>query len=213
MTGISQDEHKKMDLLRQQVLEMLEKVQEMLSTSLEGLLKYDIKILDNVLKGEDEVMKIYNDLTSSAITSSKGDVSNKAKESILDIVDMAGAVEKIGNCCVWLVEQVEYAVSEKVSFSKEAEKEYRELHGKVKDIISDTAKAMGANDKNLAKSISNRRSDIDRLVETSRANHIDRSARGICGEWAKVRYLDMLNFTKQAAYHCMELAEKISKIN
>lgn len=205
MADLNQAELKEIASLRQKAIEMLGQVQVMFHTNLEGLIKNDIRILDQVLKDEEKVTEIYNSLTASAIETSKKKLSKEAKDTIMDLMNIIGAIERAGDSCVSLVEQIEYKVSEKLRWSETAVQEYKDLHSKVEKALSDTVEVMKTKDEKLAKEILDSKSTLYKLVDKYRASHIDRSARGICCEWAKVRYLDMLGCVKEIARRCMEI--------
>ncbi|MFC1703197.1 PhoU domain-containing protein [Candidatus Omnitrophota bacterium] len=209
MPELNQVELKESSLLKQKIIGMFEQVQQMFQADFDGFIKNDIDILKQVPAAELKVTKIYNNLTTKAVEVSKQKISNEAKQHVGDLVDIICSVERIGDCCVDLAERIEYKIVERLLFSEAAVQEYQDLHSKVNQIISDVIDAMKASNQELPKQIVESKTNINRLVDTYRANHIERSARGICDEWAKVRYLDMLDFTKEAAEHCIEIAEKL----
>jgi len=115
----------------------------------------------------------------------------------------------MGNLCISLVERIEYKISEKLLFSKVAVREYKELCNNIDKILLNTIEAINTGDKKLGKKIIENKSRFYVLIKKSRANHIDRSAKGICDEWAKIRYLDMLDFIKEIVDHCVETVGKL----
>ncbi|MBL7157661.1 MAG: Na/Pi cotransporter family protein [Candidatus Omnitrophica bacterium] len=209
MAELNKVELRKIVSLRQKTIEMLERVQIMFRTNFDGLMKNDIKILDQVLKNETKINETYNNLTILAIEISKKESSNKAKKIVIDLVNIIGAIKRMGDLCVDLVERIEYKVSEKLLFSDKALQEYKELCNSIDKILSVTIEAVKTNDSKLGKKILKDKSSLYALIEKSRLNHIDRSARGICDDWAKVRYLDMLNIIKEIVDHCMETVSKL----
>ncbi len=209
MPELNKAELREIGSLRQETIEMLGRVQIMFRASFDGLMKNDINILNQVLKDETKVTEIYNNLTTSAIEISKRKLSGEAKKIVIDLINIICAIERIGDFCVCLVERIEYKISEKLLFSEVAVQEYKELCNNIDKILSNTIEAMKTNDRKLAKKILKDKSSLHVLIEKSRANHIDRSAKGICNEWAKVRYLDMLDFIKEIVDHCMKTVDKL----
>ena len=211
MTNLNKAELREISSLRQKTIEMLKRVQIMFRTSFDGLMKNDINILNQVLKDETKITEIYNKLTTSAIEVSKKKLSKEAKRIVVDLISIISAIERIGDFCIGLVERIEYKISEKLLFSEAAVLEYKELCTNIDKVLSDTIEAMKTNDRKLAKKILETKSFLYGLIEKSRANHIDRSARGICDEWARIRYLDMLDFIKDIVDHCMETVSRVIK--
>jgi len=209
MANLNKAELREIASLRQETIKMLERVQIMFRTSFDGLMKNDIDILNQVLKDETKITEVYNNLVTSAIEISKKKLSGKAKKIVVDLINIISAIEKMGNLCIRLVERIEYKISERLLFSEAAVEEYKELCNNIDEILSNTIEAMKINDKKLAKKILKNKSSLYALIEKSRANHIDRSARGICDEWAKIRYLDMLDFIKDIVDHCMETVRNL----
>ena len=130
----------------------------------------------------------------------------KDKKAIMCMVDILVAIERIGDFCVGLAERTEYKIRENLLFSEEAVEEYKGLFSRVDKVLTGIAEAMKADDKKLAKDALEDKSAIYALIEKSRANHIDRSAKGVCDEWAKIRYLDMLDFVKDIVDRCAEIS-------
>ena len=208
MTHLNKNELREIASLTHETVEMLKRVQIMFRTSFEGLMKNDIDILNQVLKDEAKITEIHNNLTTVAIGISKKK-SVKTKNIVVDLVTIICAIERMGDLCVSLVERIEYKITEKLLFSEPAVKEYKELCDNIDKILSNTIEALKASDKKLAKKILKNKSHLYALIKKSRANHIDRSARGICDEWAKIRYLDMLDFIKEIVDQCMETVSKL----
>ena len=71
MPRLNKAELREIASLRQETIEMLERVQIMFRASFDGLMKNDINILNQVLKDETKITEIYNNLTTSAIEISK----------------------------------------------------------------------------------------------------------------------------------------------
>ncbi|MBU4590489.1 MAG: hypothetical protein KKG01_06155 [Candidatus Omnitrophica bacterium] len=209
MTNLNKAELREIVSLRQETIEMLKRVQIMFRTSFDGLMKNDIDILKQVLKDETKINKAYSNLTTSAIESSKKKLSAEAKNIVVDLVNIISAIERMGDLCISLVERIEYKISEKLLFSEAAVQEYKELCNNIDKILSNTIEAINTNDKKLGKKIIENKSRLYVLIKKSRANHIDRSAKGICDEWAKIRYLDMLDFIKEIVDHCVETVGKL----
>lgn len=195
--------------LRHKIIEMLEKAQTMFRTSFDGFIKHDIGILNQVLKDEGKITGIYNDLTASTVEIAKKNLSKKTEKMLVDLVDIICAIERIGDSCVGLTERIEYKIRENLLFSEAAVEEYEDLHGNVDQILSKAIDAMRTEDKKLAKKILGNERALYALIDKCRASHIERSAKGICDDWARIRYLDMLDFTEEVVHHCMEIAGKL----
>lgn len=209
MADSKQGELKQISLLKQNTVEMLELAQTMFAACFDGFFANDVDILKQVPADEVKITKIYHSLTESAIKISQEDLSAEARSRVEDLVDIICSIERIADCCVGLVERIEYKIIERLMFSETAVEEYQDLHSKINQLLLGTIKAMKTNNPMLAKNVKKSKSKLDTLVDKYRASHIKRSAKGICDDRAKVRYLDMLDFTKEAAYHCIEVAGKL----
>ena len=172
MAGLNRADLKEIAALRQKATEMFKQTQTMLHTCFDGLMKNDIQILDQVLNDEDKLTKVFNDLTALAIENSKGSLSEEGKRKIADLVDVICAIERIGDACVDLVERIEYKIRDKLLFSEAAVQEYKDLHSKVEQTLSNAIEVMGAEDKRLAKKILENKPALDALVDRYRASHI-----------------------------------------
>lgn len=209
MAHSNQNELEEIIILERKTTEMLEQAQAMFHIVFDGLMKNDIDILNQVLKDEEKMTGIYNDLTAFAIEAAKKNLSNETKNRVLDLIDIISFIEEIGDSCVDLVEQIEYKIRENLLFSEVAVQEYKDLHNNIEKILSDIIRVMKTKDSNQGRKILESKFGIDALVDKYRANHIERSAKGICSEWARIRYLEMLNITQRIAHYCMDITEKI----
>lgn len=209
MPDLNQAELKEITSLKQETIEMFKQAQGMFYTCFDGLMKNDIPTLDQVLKDDIKLTEWYTNLTASTVEISKKKLSDKDKKRIVILVDVISSIENIGDCCVSLVEQIEYKISEKALFSETAVQEYKDLHSKVEQILSDVAEVMKTGNIEFAENILGSEAALDELVDKYRANHIERSAKGICDGWAKIRYLEMLNITKQVTDYCREIDRKL----
>lgn len=199
--------------IKQEIFEILEKAHQMFRTTFDGFMKHDLDILDQVVKDEQSLTENYATLTSSIVESSKRNLSKKEQVVILGMVDIVGAIERIGDCCVSLVERIEYKIRERLFFSEEAVEEYKNLYTKVDRFLLDAAEAIRMENQKFAKRLIEDESDLNELVDKYRADHIDRLARGICDVRASTMYLDMLDFTKEIVYHCVSMARQVLRFS
>ncbi len=188
--------------------EMLELVRSMFHTSFEALMENDADILDGVLRGEEKNKELYDRLTALAVEASRDDLSAERKRKALNLIDIISAARKIGDCCVDLAEQIENKIRDGVLFTEEAVREYQDLQEKTEQLLADAIKAVKAGDRKASAKVLKERPALDALADRYRADHIDRSIKGLCGEWARVRYLQMLDIVKMIALQCAEIAAK-----
>jgi phosphate:Na+ symporter len=211
MTNLVKIELREIAALRHETIKMLESVQTMFQTSFDGLMKNDINILDQVLKDQTRLNEIYSNQTTIAVEISREDLTEEAKAIVTDLVKIIGAIEKMGGLCVCLVERIEYKITERLLFSETAVQEYKELCDNIDNILSNSIVAIRTSDEKLGKKILESGSRLYALIKKSRTNHIDRLAKGVCDEWAKIRYLDMLDYVEEIAGHCIDTVSKLVK--
>jgi len=211
MKEINHNQIEEVAELKRKAIEMFEQALNMLNDSFAGLMKHDIHILNHVLKGEERINQAYNNLTAFAIDASKKHLSDKNKKTILDLLDIISSIEEIADRCVDLVEQIEYKIRENLLFSDTGIEEYQNLHQKVTECISGVIQTMKNNDKALSKQILKNKPVLDSLVAKYRTHHIERCAKGICDEWARIRYLEILDLTREIAHYCMKITDKLIK--
>lgn len=209
MAHSSRIEEKETADLRQGAAELGSRAQAMFHTCLDAFIKQDMDTLNRALKDEETITEIYNKLTALAVETIKKDFSKIQKKQIVDLIDIVAAIERIGDCCVGLAERIEYKIKENLLFSEAAVGEYQGLHGRVEKILAEAVEAVNKKEKKLAAGILKKEEPLNALVDEYRANHIERSAKGVCNEWARVRYLDMLDLTNEIAHHCMDIAKKV----
>ncbi|MFC1592505.1 PhoU domain-containing protein [Candidatus Omnitrophota bacterium] len=196
--------------IKKGVYGMIEKAHQMFRVSFDGFMKNDLDILTNVIKEEQNLTEIFNALTRSIVESSKKEISKIEKTVVLGLVDIISDIERIGDCCVSLVERMEYKIREELFFSDIAVEEYRELCTKVEPFLSKTAEVIiTAENQDLTKRLIADEVSINQLVEKYRLAHIHRLAEGICDSRASTMYLDMLDFTREIVHHCASIAKQI----
>ncbi len=198
--------------IKEKINQMADLVLSMLKTTFKGFMEHDSEILDRVLKDEQRLNEIENNLTLSLIGISKNKVTDSDKKNIMHLSNIVADLEQIGDYIKDMIERIEIKIEEKLLFSDEALSEYRNLYGIIETAFSDIVNSLITNDKNLAKQILKDKGEIDILVNKYRDAHTERLLSGICDPRAGNMFLNLLDFTGQIFNHTKSIAKNILEL-
>ena len=93
-----------------------------------------------------------------------------------------------------------------IVFSDEAKEEISVITAAIKEILSITSEAFIANNLSLAKKVEPLEQVIDKLIATTKANHIARLQKGACTIELGFVLSDLLNNYERISDHCSNIA-------
>jgi phosphate:Na+ symporter len=184
----------------------------MLKNTFDGFMKHDLGVLKGVLKDEDRLNSYEKELTSYLIDLSKVGIVVTDKKRIETLTTIISHIEQIGDYIKDMIERIEIKIEEKLLFSEEALKEYKELYEIAEESLEGVVNSLKQENKDLARKVFEEKVDIDKLLEKLSDAHSKRLIAGVCNPRAGNMYLNLLDFTAQIYNHSKEIAKYLLEI-
>ena len=185
---------------------------QMLEKTYEGFMEHDRDILAEVLKDEERLNGLENKVTQAVVEVSKsGEITPADKVVLVNLANIAGDFEAIGDYCKDMIERIEIKIEEKLLFSEEAVAEYQHLYEAVRTSLGQVVNALKMNDYKFISGLLCEGNHIEELVDKYRQNHAQRLVRGICVPRSCNMFLNLLDFTAAIYNHANKVAKSLKK--
>lgn len=125
------------------------------------------------------------------------------------ILQAIGDLERVGDHCNNIVDATDMAIENKISFSKEATEDLRNMINQVKEIFDLSLKSLKTEDLELAKTVLAKDDIIDQMEIDLRKAHVDRLHEGVCNGNAGAMYLDILSNLERIGDHSVNIAKYV----
>ena len=198
--------------IRDIVKEMAILAYNMLEGTYQGFMEHDRDILSQVLKDDDRLNEMEKKVDLALVEISKVEKINSTDRNILiNLANMAGDFEAIGDYCKDMIERIEIKIEEKLLFSEEAVAEYQHLYEAVRTSLGQVVNALKMNDYKFISGLLCEGNHVEELVDKYRQNHAQRLVRGICVPRSCNMFLNLLDFTAAIYNHANKVAKSLKK--
>jgi phosphate:Na+ symporter len=193
-------------LAQEEVLRMGDITCEMVARSTEAMLHKNKDDVKWVLKHEKDVDEITHSL-EGFLESVPGDKLNPDDlDTLEDLKHLITDIERVGDHADNLAEYATEIADKKITFSKEAKKELKNISGKVIHNYQSSLKALKTGDKKMIAKIAKREDDIDTLQRKYRQNHLNRLKKKVCRPEAGDIFADTLRNLERISDHAYNIA-------
>lgn len=202
------------EVIRDIVKEMAILAYNMLERTYQGFMEHDRDILSQVLKDDDRLNEMEKKVDLALVEISKEEKINSTNRNILiNLANMAGDFEAIGDYCKDMIERIEIKIEERLLFSDEAVAEYQHLYEAVRTSLGQVVNALKMNDyKFINGLLCGEGNHIEELLDKYRQSHAQRLLQGICSPMAGNMFLNLLDFTAAIYNHAKKVATGLKKI-
>lgn len=180
--------------------------------SLDLLKKYDEKTAQRVIEDENKADKYEDKLGTYLVQLSSHSMSESNSHELTKYLHMIGDLERISDHAVNIMESAQEIYEKKASFSDSATKEIDTIVTAVRDILSNTLKAMETDDLSVAAQVEPLEQVIDLLKKSILARHVDRLTHNECTIEMGFVLNDILSNLERVSDHCSNLAVCIIEI-
>ena len=180
-----------------------------LNLAIDSLYNYDKKTAQEIIdkeglidKYEDHIGTYLVQIASHSLTRADSNLNSKLLHTI-------GNFERLSDHAVNINDVSEELKTKNIVFSDEAKAEIAVITNAIKEILQITSKSFIDNDLAIAKKVEPLEQVIDKLIATTKANHIARLQKGACTIELGFVLSDLLNNYERISDHCSNIAVAI----
>ncbi|MBO5379737.1 MAG: Na/Pi cotransporter family protein [Clostridia bacterium] len=180
-----------------------------LNLAIDSLYNYDKKTAQEIIekeglidKYEDHIGTYLVQIASHSLTRADSNLNSKLLHTI-------GNFERLSDHAVNINDVSEELKTKNIVFSDEAKAEIAVITDAIKEILQITSKSFIDNDLAIAKKVEPLEQVIDKLIATTKANHITRLQKGACTIELGFVLSDLLNNYERISDHCSNIAVAI----
>lgn len=168
--------------------------------------KKDLKIIfkkeEAVDEIEEEIDSFVTELSSKPVSQSQSQQLALVQHSVVDI-------ERVADHANNIAEFIEEKRSEDIQFSKQAQKELKEMFTKTKENYDQAVQALENEDEETAQRVLETEKEINKLEAKFKETHRERLEENICSGKADPIYVGMLTNLERVSDHAENIAEGI----
>jgi phosphate:Na+ symporter len=183
---------------------------EMLKSARQAFLKGQVHLLNSINRDESMVDDLQEQITFylSALLS-QNSLTEAQSQRLAGLLHVVSDIERVGDHANNIASLAEKRYREQLPFSELAVNEMELFFGKSLDLYCKACQALRENNLELAKQVQTRESNMDKLEEELRQNHIHRLNQGKCWPGSGVIYVEMLSNLERVAAHAANIATVI----
>ncbi|MBQ8546415.1 MAG: Na/Pi cotransporter family protein [Clostridia bacterium] len=189
--------------------EMCSLSKETLNLSIDSLYKYDSKTAQAIIEKEALIDKYEDHIGTYLVQISSRALSNADSKKSSKLLHTLGDFERLSDHAVNIVDVSEELKNKNIIFSDEAKAEIAVITKAIKEILVITTEAFNQDDIEIAKRVEPLEQVIDKLITTTKMNHIARLQKGACTIELGFVLSDLLNNYERISDHCSNIAVAI----
>ena len=179
---------------------------EALRDSIGCVLHYDAKKAEKIRAAENETDHYEDILGTYLVRLTSRRLSEEESVKATEYMKLIGDYERIADHAVNVLESAEELKQKKLSFSKQATKEYGIICAAVTEILEMSYQAFSKTDYDAARKTEPLEQVIDALKEELRTRHILRLQKGDCSVAAGFVWSDLLTNLERVSDHCSNIS-------
>ena len=189
--------------------EMSMLAKETLDLSIDNLYKYEPKTAQFIQDRETLIDKYEDHIGTYLVQIAARALSNADSKKSSKLLHTLGDFERLSDHAVNIVEVSEELKNKNIVFSDEAKAEIAVITNAIKEILEITTTAFTTDNIETAKRVEPLEQVIDKLIATTKANHITRLQKGACTIELGFVLSDLLNSYSRISDHCSNIAVAI----
>lgn len=189
--------------------EMCKLSKETLDLSIESLYKYESKTAQFIQDRETLIDKYEDHIGTYLVQIASRSLSDADSKKSSKLLHTLGDFERLSDHAVNIVDVSEELKNKNIIFSDEAKAEIAVITDAIKEILNITTDAFTNDSIEIAKRVEPLEQVIDKLIATTKANHISRLQKGACTIELGFVLSDLLNNYERISDHCSNIAVAI----
>ncbi len=192
-----------------EVVRMTNLARGMMSDTMQGFLKENVKVLSLVAKKEAALDNLQEAVTNYLMELMQKEISPELANKIPSLLHSVNDIERMGDHCENIMELAERKISFHLPFSKEAEKELKEMFSLVDDMAQATINSLDNDSTEDAKKVLDLEKKVNKFTQQLRENHINRLSSGQCKVLSGIVFLDLISNFEKIADHLTNVAQAV----
>lgn len=189
-----------------ELVRMGEMAESMLNDVIMSFIQNDLNILKSVYLKEEVVNTLEKEITKYLVLIAQQSLSVNQSKRLTDLMNIVNDIERVGDHAENLAELAEEKINEKLFFSEKALDELKYMFSKVQFSLNKSISALKNRDIELAREVSLKEDEIDKIEKELRANHINRLNQGICYPESGVIFLDVISNLERVGDHANNIS-------
>lgn len=194
-------------------IEMCQHSKETLNLAINSLYNYDKKVAQAVIDKESLIDKYEDHIGTYLVQIASRSLSDADSKKSSKLLHTLGDFERLSDHAVNIIDVSEELKAKNIVFSDEAKDEIAVITEAIKEILNITADAFINDDLSIAKRVEPLEQVIDKLIATTKSNHITRLQKGACTIELGFVLSDLLNNYERISDHCSNIAVAIIETN
>ncbi len=187
-------------------LDMCKLSKQTVVTAIDNLYSYNSKTAQDIIDNEQMIDKYEDSLGTYLVQISSRALSDADSRKISKLLHTIGDLERISDHAVSILKVAEELKNKEIVFSADATKEIETIASATKEILDMTEQAFLENDLDIAKRVEPLEQVIDKLIASTKSNHIVRLRAGACTIELGFVLSDLLNNYARISDHCSNIA-------
>ncbi len=180
-----------------------------LDLSIDSLYNYDPKTAQSIIDNEALIDKYEDHIGTYLVQISSRALSNADSKKSSKLLHTIGDFERLSDHALNIVNVSEELKNKNIVFSDEAKAEIAVITDAIKEILNITSDAFVNDSIDVAKRVEPLEQVIDKLIATTKMNHITRLQKGACTIELGFVLSDLLNNYERISDHCSNIAVAI----
>jgi len=187
-------------------------VKDMLQDVSRAFIEEDAKVINQVLQAERCVNELTREITAYSTELMQEALPPVQSKSLSFYVNGIGDLERIGDHAENLIELFEYKIENKIVFSEQAIKEFKDMMKIVLDAVTLSVETLENVDLSKVEKVLWLEVEIDKMERHLRKRHIERLNEGVCQPSAAVVFIDILSNLERVGDHAHNVALLVKDI-
>ena len=198
--------------LRLKLRDMSKLAFSMWQTTFKAFIEHDLDLFPGILDNEHKLNELEKTVIVDLAELGRSGLKKGQKAKAEIYAEIAGDLELIGDYCKDILERVQIKIEEKLMFSEDSFKEYKQLYHKSEEALEEVVCALDKDKPALAREVMHNAKDFQALLDEFRKRHNQRLVDGVCSPLSCNMFLNMLDFTGQIFHHTKSVAENLLKL-
>lgn len=171
----------------------------MLNNAWNALITNDEKKLEEIIRQEDIINQLQQDITMYMVELSKQPLSKSDSITLHSMIDSINNLERMADHTTDIGESIAIKIEKNITFSEAAMNEIKELYNLSIEMIDKTIELLDSENFETLKFVVNAETKMDELAERFSDHHIERLENGKCSIESGVVYLDIVSHFERVA--------------